>query len=126
MPATAICWSTYEFFKYIIERRGQEALIVRRENLLVQPPSPKDLFGIVPASALSSPATTDSNTTTTTTTTPPSSPSAGQAPLETSVKPRELPAMSGAGMYGALQYNTIHHQQTSTAASATRMQMRSN
>lgn len=118
MPATAICWSTYEFFKYIIERRGQEELILRRENLLL-PPSAKDVF------ALSSPVTAPPTTTTTTGGGHQINTSAGQVPLETSVKPRELPAMSGAGMYGALQYNTIH-QQPSTAASGATMQMRSN
>lgn len=112
MPATAICWSTYEFFKYIIERRGQEALIVSRRGdrdreSTALPPSPKDVFGIVPAVGASTSIVT--------------TPSAAS----TAASGRELPAMSGAGMYGALQYNTIH-QQSSSAGTATTMQMRRN
>lgn len=90
MPATAICWSTYEFFKYIIETRGQEALSSSRIETMTPT---MEVFGIVPAVGAASSTAPSSAT-----------------PLETSVKPRELPAMSGAGMYGSIQYNTIHQQ----------------
>lgn len=97
MPATAICWSTYEFFKYILEGRGQEAAVILRNSSSnsVLPPSPKDVFGIVPAVDASAAVVVH--------------------PSESSVKgPRELPAMSGAGMYGAL--HTMHQQTSSSAA----------
>lgn len=110
MPATAICWSTYEFFKYIIERRGQEALIVPKV-----PPSPKDVFAIVPAVGATAFTPTPVTPVVVAPSSPPPSPPTGSGAVDTTVlKARELPAMSGAGMYGALQYNTMHQQQTST------------
>lgn len=72
MPATAICWSTYEFFKYILGSARIEE-----------------------TSTLST--ITDSS----------KSESVYQS--ETiALKTRELPAVSGAGLYGAISFNTMH------------------
>lgn len=73
----------------------------------------KEVFGIVPAvGAVSTPS-------------PLAATSPGTTVDASSVKPRELPAMSGAGMYGSLQYNTMHQPPTTTASAST-IQMRRN
>ncbi|KAG8330608.1 hypothetical protein J6590_059398 [Homalodisca vitripennis] len=71
MPSTAICWSTYEFFKYMLTT-----------------PVAVDSIGETPEAE-----------------SPPKS--RGPAPVSESW-PRELPAMSGAGMYGTLSFTTVH------------------
>uniref|UniRef100_A0A1B6EHE9 Mitoferrin n=1 Tax=Cuerna arida TaxID=1464854 RepID=A0A1B6EHE9_9HEMI len=71
MPSTAICWSTYEFFKYMLTT-----------------PVAMDSIGETPEAE-----------------SPPKS--RGPAPVSESW-PRELPAMSGAGMYGTLSFTTVH------------------
>lgn len=88
MPATAICWSTYEFFKYLI---GNSRL--------------EDVRLVVPATSTVFAEDGDKKMTTSTGTQPP--------PVsceKLNIKPREIPAMSGAGIYGALSYNTMHTQ----------------
>ncbi|XP_044755857.1 mitoferrin-1 [Coccinella septempunctata] len=82
MPSTAICWSTYEFFKYLLE-----------------------------AKAIASPAVTvlaeDENSQSTARPVLQNEPS---TPEKTTImKPRELPSIaSGTGLYGALTFNTMH------------------
>ena len=71
MPATAICWSTYEFFKYLLGRSG-ELRVVSSTAAEVEP-----LVRL-------------------------------EATEKVNAKPRELPAMSGAGIYGSIQFNTMH------------------
>lgn len=67
MPATAICWSTYEFFKYVfgvtkIEHKTVEEMPKFEERVVT--------------------------------------------------KHRELPSMSGAGLYGSISFNTMHKADT--------------
>ncbi|CAG9861141.1 unnamed protein product [Phyllotreta striolata] len=83
MPATAICWSTYEFFKYALGT----SLDIR-------------VIGVSSASS----NTMDSN-----------GPDAeqltendGMRTEKFNLKARELPAMSGAGLYGSISFNTMH------------------
>lgn len=80
MPAAAICWSTYETFKYLIrgpseaDRAKQEAkekIGRERERERDRSPSEPELKG--------------------------------------GLKTMELPAVSGANVYGALSLNTVHH-----------------
>lgn len=75
MPATAICWSTYEFFKYLLGHNRLEEV-----RLVVNPTAVR--------------AEEDNIVS-------PSSETIG-------LKPRELPAMSGAGIYGSISFNTMH------------------
>uniref|UniRef100_A0A6B2EFS0 Putative mitochondrial carrier protein mrs3/4 n=1 Tax=Phlebotomus kandelakii TaxID=1109342 RepID=A0A6B2EFS0_9DIPT len=100
MPATAICWSTYEFFKYVISNRGREfnsQAAAGRSKVVTETSAAKS---------------SDHHTT-------------GHRyvlPVVSSdveiqgggLKPRELPAMSGAGMYGALNLNTLHSDSSTT------------
>lgn len=74
MPATAICWSTYEFFKYILGTTKMEEPKVKTDDKI------ESSF-----SELSNPI---------------------------GLKARELPAMSGAGLYGAISFNTMHKAET--------------
>lgn len=101
MPATAICWSTYEFFKYLINGSKDK-----------KPPTTVSLSATsVGLNYVTIPPSTIINTTTVT---DPSS-STGLATIRdatttTPLKQRELPVMSGAGMYGALSLNTMHSE----------------
>ncbi|CAH2002642.1 unnamed protein product [Acanthoscelides obtectus] len=77
MPATAICWSTYEFFKYILGKNHEVRVIP-------QPLSPeKETSKLEPA-----PSDVHNE--------------------KYSLKSRDLPAMSSAGLYGSIQFNTMH------------------
>lgn len=99
MPATAICWSTYEFFKYILTEGARGAVWHSSSSSSDSPvekqksesPSDKkqlpDLRYVLPVSAASAEASSASSR------------DGGR---------RELPAMSGAGIYGAMSYNTMH------------------
>jgi len=98
MPSTAICWSMYEFFKYFLSSRAGEQ-------------GDSALRLMVPQAALIVDATTgdeecqDSrpggdtwegwNTT-----------GGSSGPVKT---PREVPSVSGVGLYGALSFNTVHN-----------------
>lgn len=77
MPATAICWSTYEFFKYLL-------ITTRMEDVLAQEAASE----VIKSDKESSPPHTTETI---------------------ALKPRELPTVSGAGLYGAISFNTIHH-----------------
>lgn len=68
MPSTAICWSTYEFFKYMLATPGVVEIVGDQQE---QEPRSK-----------------------------------GAMPSDT--WPRELPSMSGTGVYGTLNLNTVH------------------
>lgn len=83
MPATAICWSTYEFFKYLIASSNDVRLVpgstsvaaIEEEKTKIDT---SNTFGV-------------------------------QTHQEKyNLKSRELPAMSGAGLYGSISFNTIH------------------
>jgi len=75
MPSTAICWSTYEFFKYMLKK-----------------PIVVETFGET--------METDMRVK------PPTSNKSGVTSGES--WPRELPAMSGAGLYGTISFTTVH------------------
>ncbi|KAK5644490.1 hypothetical protein RI129_005790 [Pyrocoelia pectoralis] len=85
MPGTAICWSTYEFFKYFLTKsRFDEMRLVAPSTVLAETDSSHYLNDLI------------------------SSPSSEKV----SLKPRELPAMSGAGLYGSISFNTMHTADT--------------
>uniref|UniRef100_A0A1L8E0X7 Putative mitochondrial solute carrier protein n=1 Tax=Nyssomyia neivai TaxID=330878 RepID=A0A1L8E0X7_9DIPT len=100
MPATAICWSTYEFFKYVISNRGREfnspaaatvaACRTKAGTDVAMKNSEHTHRYVLPV------VNSDVEI-------------AGGG-----IKPRELPAMSGAGMYGALNLNTLHSDSSAT------------
>lgn len=108
MPATAICWSTYEFFKFIL---------IRVEKKKVSPsvsPAPliKDvddnkiasLHYVLPSTSVSAaePAVSVAQ-----------EPTFAPSPA-THIKPRELPSMSSAGHFGAVSFNTVHTETSTT------------
>ncbi|RZB38831.1 Mito carr domain containing protein [Asbolus verrucosus] len=74
MPATAICWSTYEFFKYLLGRTADVRLVSPTMVLAESEPQPQK----------------------------------NETVEKINIKPRELPAMSGAGIYGSISFNTMH------------------
>lgn len=87
MPATAICWSTYEFFKYFFKKQHedqQDALSFTIPET-IEPSWP--------------PGSSDAK-------------SKIEFNEKLALKPRELPAMSGAGYYGTMSFNTIHTKET--------------
>lgn len=81
MPATAICWSTYEFFKYFL---GHTRLDDIRYN--VNAASEDGEQQIQQQKEMLHNASIE----------------------KIALKPRELPAMSGAGIYGSISFNTMH------------------
>ncbi|XP_054261104.1 mitoferrin-1 isoform X2 [Macrosteles quadrilineatus] len=77
MPSTAICWSTYEFFKYMLKKPIVVETIGETLDIAVAPDvriSPKPDVRVSGAESW----------------------------------PRELPAMSGAGLYGTISFTTVH------------------
>lgn len=92
MPATAICWSTYEFLKYILCATSDVRIVST-------PPT------TVPAA--DSLSMTDTSNSTNGTPNNPTSPT-NTAADKYNLKSRELPAMSGAGLYGSISFNTMH------------------
>lgn len=109
MPATAICWSTYEFFKFLLTKETETrpqyttpspkevvSLSVEKLRSGVVNNSEETTIGLryaLPNTIVSADASTDIPTSIRDTST---------------LKTRELPAMSGAGMYGAINMNTMH------------------
>lgn len=84
MPSTAICWSTYEFFKYFIASSNDVRLVP----------------GSTSVAAIEEEDKTKMDTSNT---------FGAQTHQEKyNLKSRELPAMSGAGLYGSISFNTIH------------------
>lgn len=69
MPSTAICWSTYEFFKYALGVTKTQLPVHQHTEEMQKPEVDK---------------------------------------VEKLLKARELPAMSGAGLYGSISFNTMH------------------
>uniref|UniRef100_A0A182R742 Mitoferrin n=1 Tax=Anopheles funestus TaxID=62324 RepID=A0A182R742_ANOFN len=136
MPATAICWSTYEFFKYILSRvkkpiaggsttgGSTRALAVADED---KTPTITDLRYMIPASASVSAEASPTGCSSVNSAsllirsqerdgaggTVAGDNKGGGSPA--GLIPRggpELPAMSGAGIYGAMSYNTMHSNDT--------------
>ncbi|XP_050303986.1 mitoferrin-1-like [Anthonomus grandis grandis] len=86
MPSTAICWSTYEFFKYLLGSTQELRIVAPTSNVLAEEKeSCEDDF---PGSTTHFEKITFKS-------------------RESGV-PRELPAMSGAGLYGSISFNTMH------------------
>lgn len=118
MPATAICWSTYEFFKFTLTGQTQDEYkssvsgqnpLKPKETSNVNPPIKIDLPSVDKMGGLASSTFAVGKQSTTSSmaanaVTADVGPPRDGGPL----KPRELPAMSGAGMYNALSMNTIH------------------
>lgn len=77
MPSTAICWSTYEFFKYILG--ASDVRIVPTGSVLAEEETE-------PPRATKSDCTGETR----------------------SLKPIDIPSLSGAGLYGSVSYNTLH------------------
>lgn len=108
MPATAICWSTYEFFKYILTQSSRTASrgssgssdIVASADLAKDDKKLSDLRYVLPVSSASAEASASSLIVRS------GVPSSSSGERECGR--RELPAMSGAGIYGAMSYNTMH------------------
>lgn len=106
MPATAICWSTYEFFKYILtgtgvrssSRSGSSSEIVSSADIVKEEKKLADLRYMLPVSAASAEASASSLIVR----------SGATSSGDRDAGRRELPAMSGAGIYGAMSYNTMH------------------
>lgn len=78
MPATAICWSTYEFFKYLLGETRMEEVRYNASNSNDDEEQQQSKENLVSIEKIG-------------------------------LKPRELPAMSGAGIYGSISFNTMHH-----------------
>ncbi|XP_025832853.1 mitoferrin-1 isoform X2 [Agrilus planipennis] len=87
MPGTAICWSTYEFFKYILGATPHEGPILTVASEDDPPLNIKE---------------------------PPAKPDNIHLSTEKiNLLPRELPAISGGNLYGSISYNTMHTADTS-------------
>lgn len=96
MPSTAICWSTYEFFKYLLSSHVVLNAIGGTLDVHAEDGQPR-------SEGTSNPGQS-----------PPGSSTSSQPSSSTdtwsssSGKTRELPAISGAGLYGALSFTTVH------------------
>lgn len=97
MPSTAICWSTYEFFKYLLSSHVVINAIGVTLDVHAEDAQPPTKVTSIPPPP------------------PPVTPSPSQPPSlstdtwsSSSGKTRELPAISGAGLYGALSFTTVH------------------
>lgn len=158
MPATAICWSTYEFFKFMLSKKSREEYqstvttqlnhnsnsnsnkshpITKINQSQLNPSTntttvllPKDVLAIddsaanklalryvLPATSVSA-ADTNSNNNNNNSSSNNNNNNSTTADVPSSVResssilPRELPAMSGAGVYTALSLNTRHTETT--------------
>ncbi|KAJ8920122.1 hypothetical protein NQ315_011779 [Exocentrus adspersus] len=82
MPATAICWSTYEFFKYLLGSATEVRLVPAPNTVLAEENDSKAEASAARTNEVHS--------------------------EKYNLKSRELPAMSGAGLYGSISFNTMH------------------
>lgn len=132
MPATAICWSTYEFAKFILSRKSREDY---QSSVVTVALTPKDVIAaaaekvrlddasgkiglryVLPTTSASSTADVnfDDELPATVVTTPQTTNNTPlREPAPTTMMPRELPSMSGAGVYSALSLNTMHTETSS-------------
>lgn len=103
MPAAAICWSTYETFKFLIIGRSDKEVLKTTEKVKSVDLSPKDkvinLRLVLPQPSVKAENPMSDHL------------SGSQTPQESvkTIKTMELPAVSGANIYGTLSLNTIHH-----------------
>ena len=117
MPSTAICWSMYEFFKYFLSRRSEQG----DSPMILMVPS-----GTVVAEA--APGDQDSKTSSEGTCRSSGDTWEGWSngggcpnPIKT---PRELPSVSGVGLYGALSFNTVHNADSNMSKGNTLLEIR--
>lgn len=106
MPSTAICWSMYEFFKYILSShpgdKGDSALrlVVQQAPLIVDAitgdEEHQDSRLISEGSCRASGEMWEGW----------GSSGGSSGPIKTT---RELPSVSGVGLYGPLSFNTVHN-----------------
>lgn len=107
MPATAICWSTYEFFKYILSRTPKSISNDQRSKDVVAKLQLADdtslpLRYALPNTILSAESSSSSSIST-------ASSAIHQPPsIHRETSSTSLPVISGAGMYNALSLNTMH------------------
>ncbi|XP_066149418.1 mitoferrin-1 [Euwallacea fornicatus] len=88
MPSTAICWSTYEFFKYVLG--STQELRIAPTKVFAE-----EISGNTVDCSEDHSADHGSQT-------------HSEKINFRSGLPRELPAMSGAGLYGSMSFNTMH------------------
>lgn len=110
MPATAICWSTYEFFKFVLSSKSKENYqssvlnaksklsSTEQHKLYVIPEIPKHPTEI--RAELTTDATLESNI------------SGSQYTREPAIsrESRELPSISGVGVYTAINMKPMHSE----------------
>lgn len=108
MPATAICWSTYEFAKFILSRKSREdyqstVTTIQTKDVIADKVRIDDTkLGLRYVLQTTSVAA-DTNLST------PLRESASTTSTTASLVPRELPSMSATGVYSsALSLNTMH------------------
>jgi solute carrier family 25 iron transporter 28/37 len=92
MPACAICWSTYEFFKFLLIKNDKRKPI--DDNKMAS------LHYVLPSTSVSAAK-------------PVLSPVV-QPAAASHIKPRELPSMSSAGQFSAVSFNTVHTDKSTT------------
>lgn len=93
MPSTAICWSMYEFFKYFLSSHSGEQ-------------GDSALRLVVPQPALVTDEQRQDSRTGGDSWDGWGAAGVSSGPVKTS---RELPSVSGVGLYGALSFNTVHN-----------------
>lgn len=119
MPATAICWSTYEFFKYILSRRSHDEYrsTVSGHRPAMRPTKTIDASNKFDeatkaniASGYVIPKRKIIRDEKATLTLQASSVdvAGGAGPTTTLLPPPQLPSISGTGVYNALSFNTVH------------------
>jgi len=110
MPSTAICWSTYEFFKYIL---GHTRL-VDEVRLVSNAVFAEDSIAVIEDEIIEDVSSAML------------SPSSAPVATPTNVsKILEIPSMSGAGLYGAVSFNTMHGASTGERAGFRRQDLTS-
>lgn len=90
MPSTAICWSTYEFFKFVLTGSAEVVRLPTTNVLAEDEPSRES------KSSSNSGMNNNNNN------------SSNSSLSIEKINLRELPAMSGAGIYGSIAFNTMH------------------
>lgn len=105
MPATAICWSTYEFFKFFLSPKSRDDY----QSTVTSPQS------LQPKDVIADKLRIDETKLGLRYVLPTTSVSAADTDIAATIRsdggtlvPRELPSMSGAGIYTALSLNTMH------------------
>lgn len=121
MPATAICWSTYEFFKFMLSQKNQDdyrstvsgkiastnnnidAKISDKKRTSLQDESANKPKRYVIATEIIADGTTLHHSSSSSSTDSASPPASTLLPAA-----RELTSISGAGVYNALSLNSMH------------------